>query len=334
MAPPLARWDSGWYYKIALRGYSYSPTSLQNTVGFYPLYPLLMRAVAALTRAPVFQAGIAISLISLGGALWLLSDLVRKRGGEQDILFVVGSMLAFPAAFFFAACYTESLFLLATVATTWSANRRMWILCGVAGAAACLTRFNGCLIAIPIAAYAASSLRQRDKADFHGALGALAATFAGAVTFPIYLWYRWGDPLLYIHDKTRGWPSLEIGNPARFFTMLDSAIEGVFRNPGAGGKLLLGLELAALLMALLSLPVLLRGGWRPEGLYVVATLALLIASGNIDGIHRYVLVLFPCFVPVGGFLRRQPVAAWTYLLGGTSLGVILVTRFVHWMFVG
>ncbi|HWC66127.1 MAG TPA: hypothetical protein VG777_08590, partial [Thermoanaerobaculia bacterium] len=65
IAPPLARWDSGWYYGIATLGYRYDPAHPQNSIGFYPLYPVIVRAVSSALHTPVFETGIAISLLCL-----------------------------------------------------------------------------------------------------------------------------------------------------------------------------------------------------------------------------------------------------------------------------
>ena len=42
----FAAWDSGWYWDIAARGYYFRPDG-QSSVAFFPLYPMLMRALAA-----------------------------------------------------------------------------------------------------------------------------------------------------------------------------------------------------------------------------------------------------------------------------------------------
>src|SRR6476646_781094 len=58
-APPLARYDSGWYRKIALDGYGVPPggrTPSEHV--FFPLYPALVGGVARLLSIDPFSAGI------------------------------------------------------------------------------------------------------------------------------------------------------------------------------------------------------------------------------------------------------------------------------------
>ena len=45
LAEVFAAWDSGWYFDIARQGYYFNPNG-ESSIAFFPLYPLLMRAVA------------------------------------------------------------------------------------------------------------------------------------------------------------------------------------------------------------------------------------------------------------------------------------------------
>ena len=47
----LSRWDAGWYVEIARDGYLYEP-GVPSNAAFFPLYPLLIRAVHALLLLP------------------------------------------------------------------------------------------------------------------------------------------------------------------------------------------------------------------------------------------------------------------------------------------
>src|SRR3954451_4450958 len=68
---PLARWDSAWYLDIAHSGYAGPSTA------FFPLYPLLVRAVAVGgSPGALLVASYAVSLAALGGSLYLMYRLV------------------------------------------------------------------------------------------------------------------------------------------------------------------------------------------------------------------------------------------------------------------
>lgn len=330
-APPLARWDSVWYREIAAEGYRYDPVSTEN-IGWYPLYPLLVRVIASALGAPLFTAGIALSLICLLGVLLLLGDLFATGSGRETAGWSLGALLLFPTAFFLASFYTESLFLLTTVGAFWAARSGRWLAAGVFGMGAALTRFNGFLILVPIAWFVATSLRGRWKSAGAGHAAALGLPALGAAIFPAFLWWRWGDPLLYLRSK-------DLGNNKRA-TPIWELVERVaqdgwtrLRDPAAGGMLdwLTGFFATVLFVALTVL--LFRRRELAGALYCASALLLLLHSGNLDGMPRFVLSLFPCFLVLGDLLRREVVLAFAYAFFSVGAGMILLHRFVHWIIV-
>src|SRR2546423_6140923 len=73
---PLARWDSAWYLDIAHSGYAGPSTA------FFPLYPLLVRGVAAGgSPGALLLASYAVSLAALFGALYLMHRLLTLEPG-------------------------------------------------------------------------------------------------------------------------------------------------------------------------------------------------------------------------------------------------------------
>lgn len=328
-APPLARWDSVWYRSIAVDGYSFDPSVRENNVGFYPLYPIATRLLSRALRAPLLPTGIALSIACLGGALLLIGDLFVEWGGSGMGLAGSATLLLYPTAFFLAAFYTESMFLLFAVAALWGARRERWLLAGAAGFCACLTRFNGFLLVPAIAAYAVRGLRTTRATTPAGPMLAAAIALAGAAAFPIYLWRRFGDPLLYVRSKIMGWPV----RPGAFWALVRD-LGARLRTPEAGGKLLLVAELLSAAIFLVLTAALFRRRLIPEGIFCGGTLLLLFTSGTLDGIQRYVLVLFPCFFPLTRWLRTRPALAFAYAFLGTGVGMVFLHRYVHWIFVG
>lgn len=332
-APPLARWDSVWYRSIAVDGYNFDPSNPENNVGFYPLYPLLVRFVSGILHTALLPTGIAVSLTCLGAALLLMGDLFAEWGGSGTGLAGAAALLFYPTAFFLAAFYTESMFLLMAVAAFWGARREHWLLAGAAAFGGSLTRFNGFLLVPPIALYAFRSFRTAKNGMRVRLFLAVAGALSGAALYPIYLWRRFGDPLLYVHSKMMGWPV----RPAPFWVLAARVwreVAAQIRTPGADGKLILFVELSSALLFLALTVALFRLHLIPEGVFTGTTLLLLFCSGTLDGTQRYVLVLFPCLYPLVQWLRSRPalVAAYSFLGIGTAM--VLLHRFVHWIFVG
>jgi len=329
---PLARWDAGWYYLIALHGYSYDPNIPQNTVGFYPLYPIAVRGAAELFGTPIYKTGVALSLLFLLGGLLLLKDLAFDWGGAEAVLPTLAALLLFPTAFFFASIYTESLFLFATTAAIWGMRRGRLVTASVAGFAAALTRLNGALILIPIAWYLGSSCGWQWRAIPARRLLVLAGPLAGAAAYPLYLWHRFGDPLLYFHEKlTPAWPHQP---QAPWTFLLRTAAEAVeHARPGSEAQIAFFAGFGSAGLFVLLTILLFRRGLVAEGLYSAATLLFLVSGGSIHSFHRYVLSLFPCFFVLAQSLRERPVLAFAYAFAGAGAGILLLHRFVHQIFV-
>ena len=332
-APPLARWDAVWYRSIAVKGYQYDPAVPQNNVGFYPLYALAAGSISRLLHTPLLPTGIVLSLVFLGASLLLIGDLFAEWGGPGMGGLGVAALLAYPTAFFLAAFYSESLFLLCAAASLWGARRRRWFVAGVAAFGACLTRFNGFLLIPALLWYALDARRDGGAGSKAGRIAALALAVAGAAAYPAYLWRRWGDPLLYVHSKTQGWAQ----DPAPVWVLARNVFRLVLwhlRETGPGGKLMLFAEVASVILFLVLTAALFRDGLVAEGIWAGSTLLLLLWSGTLDGVHRYVVVLFPCFVPLVRALRERPALAFAYGFLGVGLGMAFLYRFVHWIHVG
>ena len=112
------RWDGEWYLLIAEEGYDANPGGGDvpeplrptDTIGFFPLYPLLIRAFSA-TGTPPSVAGVIIANIALLIAMFLLAALVRRDFGDRVATRAVWALLTFPTSLFFSAVYAESLLL-------------------------------------------------------------------------------------------------------------------------------------------------------------------------------------------------------------------------------
>jgi Gpi18-like mannosyltransferase len=138
------RFDTNWYLRIAAYGYQ----GLAGSTAYFPLYPLLIRAFSFVI-GPMFSA-VLISNLALIGALVLLYRLVSNLADEQSTRRAVIYFLVFPTSFFFMAGYTESLFVLFTIGSLFSASRRNWAWAVILGMLSALTRLQGALLFVPL----------------------------------------------------------------------------------------------------------------------------------------------------------------------------------------
>jgi hypothetical protein len=343
-APPLARWDAVWYRSVAVDGYSNDPSSLENNVGFYPLYPLALRAISRVLPVNILWIGIGLSLACLLGALLLAGQIFFEWGGEAGAIRGTAALLLYPTSFYFASVYTESLFLLLTVAAFWASRRGRWAVAGAAGFLASLTRLNGFLLAIPIAWYGWRSWRERRGAGERRRAGvrvsaswapaalAVIATLAGAAVFPAFLGARFGDPLLYVHSKAAGW-GMRSGSLLALFSRIGTDLRDAFRDPAGLETLSFVSQLASAVLFVYLTVRLFRRGLPAEGLYAAASLVLLFHASTLAGMDRYVLALFPAFFVLTTGLARRPALSFACMLFGVTLQVTFLHRFVHWIMV-
>ena len=86
-AEVFAAWDSGWYFDIASRGYYFNADG-QSSIAFFPLYPLLMRAVAwpfGGTDRAIWVAGIVVSSAAFALALLAVHRLTQQLFGDREV---------------------------------------------------------------------------------------------------------------------------------------------------------------------------------------------------------------------------------------------------------
>jgi hypothetical protein len=328
-APPLARWDAGWYRDVAHSGYRYNPDAPTNNVRFYPLYPLAMRIVSGVTGISLFRSAVLISIACLLPALILLADFVRRERGGEGIGPVLTALLFFPTAFYFAAAYSESLFLLTTIAAFWAARQGRWLFAGIAGAAASATRLNGVLILVPMAYLAWKEWQTRSRRAYR-APAALLLGLAGAAAYPVFLWQRFGSPLVYFHIGY-GWTHKPTP-PWVLARRVGSELLARVKTVDAKSLTFLLCFGCVVLFGALTVALLLRGP-ADSAAYVFATMLLLASSGSIDAVPRYVLPLFPCFMLLGNAMRRSAVLRFAYSFVGLGLYGVLLHRFVRWIWV-
>ena len=194
-----AKWDSVWFLRIAEYGYS----AVDNSTAFFPLYPLLIAIFKPLFLGNGVLAGMFISLACCLGAFYLFYLLVELDFSRDVARRSVFYLAIFPTAFFFQTIYSESLFLLLTIGCIYAARRNEYVIAGIAGALATLTRSPGLLLLVPLVimylrgrGWDWRTSRWNLRLVRWDAVGLLLVPL-GLVLWMLYLQLRFGDPLLF-----------------------------------------------------------------------------------------------------------------------------------------
>jgi hypothetical protein len=345
------RWDALWYQHVAESGYGPN----DGSTAFFPLYPLLSRGLSFGVGGNVVAAELIVSGAAYFGALWLLWKLVRlevpglaeRLTGSPDrralhlvlvpALVVLLTALA-PAGFFFLAPFTESLFLLLTVASFWLMRTgRLWA-AGAVGFAASLTRVQGVLLLVPLAY---EYLRARGTIDWAlGRLGRPPGAGFLAAALPIA-----GVACLYAYQAlVVGAEGVGFGAQAPWgyrvvapWDAIASSLGYIGAGAGSPAAWIEVLNLVSLAgfaaMALVSL----RRLPLAYALYVIPSVALLLFRETwfspLMSVSRYVLVLFPATLVLALWLAPRPRLAAAWLAASFIAQLVLFQYWVRWGFV-
>jgi Gpi18-like mannosyltransferase len=288
---------------IAHHGYTYIPD-----VAFFPFWPLLEH-IGGLLLGGVFPdsyyfAGLLLSNLFFYFALVLLYRLLAEDF-EESIARRALLYLAFsPYALFFFAGYTESLFLLLTLALFLVLRRGQpldWWLAGLFGLVASATRSTGIILTIPFLVLYIKRFWLPGESTPHpwwqriNALLPIALIPLGIVAYMIFLYITKGNPLLFASQEVNfGWHrhlSLpwagifsDIGSLFSFHVATTIYIQNI-------------LDLIFTLIPLVALAI----GWRRLPLHYtffalgVALFTLAFPQGfePLASLPRYMLIVFP-----------------------------------------
>lgn len=335
-----ARWDSAFYIRIVEQGYSFVPGQ-QSSVAFFPLYPLLVSFLEPFMG--VLAAGVLVSNTLLLGSLIFLYKLTELEFDAASAGRAVFYIAAFPTAFFFTAVYTESTFLFFTVSTMYFARKRQWAWAALFGILCSSSRIVGVVIWGVVGLewlkshgwtlmtiYKVEAWRnllhalRRDWAN----LAIICLIPLGLFSYMIFLNDQFHDPVAFSTVQS-AWGREMLGPFAIIWRDLAGLAGGNFWTGDIWWHVILDL---GAYFTVLGVAIAI---WRELGesyaLYCIISIVIPSMSGT-GSLSRYALVLFPVFMILGYWGRRQWLDRALMVIFSVLLG-ILTTMFVNWIFV-
>jgi hypothetical protein len=338
---PLARWDGAWYLRIADSGYAGSDVR----AAFFPLYPLLVRAVAApfgASPAALLVAAYAVALAAFLAALVLLHRLVSLELGRPLAQPALLLLAVFPAAVFFGAPYSESLFLMLAVGAFYAARTERWAWAGAAAAGAAATRSAGVLLLLPLAMlwWTSRPRRARDAAW-------LLLVLLGPAAYAAFLGLAEGDAWRFL-DVQDAW-SRELAVPlAGAWDGFSAAVDGarqllsgqrevVYFEQAAGDPYRIAainlMLFGALVFALVACAGCLRRLPRAYGAWVAVSLVLPLTfpvkPQPLMSLPRFIAVLFPIFMWLALWSEERRATPRVAAVSALGLG-LFTAQFASW----
>jgi hypothetical protein len=281
----LTQWDGNWYRLIAERGYA--PPMPGVAAAFFPVYPLLVRAAAFIVR----DVQVACLLVSNGcliASALLLLRLLRLDYDEVVSRRVVIFLMFNPVSFFLSAAYTESTFLLLSVGALLAARQSKWGLAGLCGGFLSATRAPGLLIGVPLLAEHILQWRARGdnwRGFFRPQLLWLAVIPAGLGLWMLCCYFQRGDFLMPMHALDAGWKKNLTLPWTTFLWPRNFAPSHILLYQTMTGS-------AAILIAA-GFFLRLRATYL---VYAVLSLIFYLSWGSLDGLPRYLSILFPIHI--------------------------------------
>lgn len=334
LLPAWNRWDTVWYTDIAQQGYDWKKSVGTGPAAFFPLFPLLIHVGILVTHRSALSVAMAVSNLCFLGALCYLYRLAAWETDREVAARTILYVAVFPTALFFFAGYTESLFLLLTVASFYHLRRRDWLLAGVFGGLAAATRVTGILLVFPFVYDYARSKNFSAREMLSPGLAGVILVPCGLLAFMAYLQVTVGDALAFDHYQAawqkiftlRLWAGflesfrqILIVQPQASFFQAHNII-----NVALGGAFLVWTFFAA------------RRIPAAYTIYLVAFWLVTLTNPAMAGgypvplisLSRYVLSLFPIFMYLG-MLGRDRAFHDGYLVLATGMLAVLTLQFVN-----
>ncbi|MBR4360329.1 MAG: hypothetical protein IKP32_06895 [Clostridia bacterium] len=178
--------DATRYLDIARNGYTATGENAINLV-FYPLYPLLIRALSVMTGS-LPLSGVLISQISYAAASILLFETILLDGDRRCAWDGVLLMALYPFSMFAMGVFSEGLFLLLSIGCLYALRRQRYIAVGILGFLAALTRTQGVLLLFPAVCDIVSRRLGAEKRKLRGKDALILLIPAG---FGVYLFINY-----------------------------------------------------------------------------------------------------------------------------------------------
>ena len=308
-------WDAGWYQQVAEDGY---PSQLprdelgqvqQNTWAFFPLFPMMVRFLMAVTGREFYQVAPLLALV-LGGLAMVVIHRLVAVGAPRAVaarpglpLATVALVSVFPTSVVLQIGYTESLALLLVALALLMIVRRHYLEAGVVVIALGFTRAVALPMAVVIVVHALVRWRasrtggERLTPGDVGALGALTITAGiSGVLWPLICGWVTGERDAYLETQAtwRGVrdvvPFSSWGYVSRFWfgDLAPWVLVGSF----------------GLIVAVLVVPA----AWRlGNELHVWPAAYLLYIAGAVEpssSLARFMLLAFPLGAVTAGVVTR------------------------------
>jgi hypothetical protein len=333
--------DSGWYQKIAERGYDTRISPNLSPFAFEPLYPGLMALGHAVTGLSVTAVGLSVTWVAAVACAWALFELGRLlRDARTGLMFAVLWALM-PSAVIQGALYADTLAICLSAWALCALLRRTWLTAGVLACLAGATRPTADAIVLTVClavlvefarcrgwigggrgagAAAGTGASAAASAGTGAAPGADAAVAraarpafgwrpwaavviapAGAAGFLAYVAYRMGSIGGYLKAQKK-WGT-GFGNAGQVLHRIKLGVEG--SSPGYGnGQAHITTAVLLIVPILIVVMLVQRQRWEVVCYTLIVVAIVYTAIHDYTVVPREMLAAFPVLIAPAGWLAK------------------------------
>ena len=329
----LSPWDGQWYRSIADKGYDDGEFQHFEKFMFFPLYPFIISILNLILPHTEINA-IFISFFASILSVILLYKLTLSLTNSRDIAFLSSIIyLLLPSAIFSLSIYTESIFMVFTLLVFLFCEKRNFLLAGVFGFLAALTKIQGLLLLIPIFFEGTNYLKQ---SHFHykksiALLLSCILPLLGLVTFMVYA-------SLVVHNPYATF----IGS--KHFQNLTPSMINAFKILGLQlinlpylplhNYLFSKIDTLLIFIYLILLIPMYRNFKKPSLLFFALAIVFFpLLSGKTTSAIRYVTLSFPHIIIIAHLINTRKTLKYTVLFFLATTSALFGLLYVNWYWV-
>lgn len=343
----FANWDGMWYRWVANAGYphqvihccvGHGETQAQSTLGFFPLYPLVIwvfaRPVMLLTgHSAVWSITLAGVIVSTIGGLicvMIVQELASGWWGKSAGRRAAALFCLFPGSVVFSMVYAEGIALPLAAGCILALQKRRWLTAGVlAGFATAATPQS--LVLIGVCAVSAGIVVRRSGWHDHEARRSLLApllSVTGAVALGAFLWAWTGTPFAIQQTQRIGWK--EKADPLALVHLVTRLADQIsfshFNHPTINLNYVVGVAGAIVFVVLLYLMVRIRRTISVEAwVWTLGITVLTVTSEYVPPNPRLLITAFPAVVVLAYYLKGKAFGALLAVNGVLLAGLSALT---------
>lgn len=312
----LKNWDAGHYLGIAEFGYS-----VNYQYAFFPLYPLLIRAINFIVGDFLFS-GLLISILSSLVGLIFFTKLIILDFGEKKVLPVLPYLLFFPTSFYLLIAYSEGLFFCLTTSSFYylrlyqkNSEYKNLALSVLFAALTAATRPFGAVLGLVII------FSLLDKKRFKTKELISFFSFTGLIIYMVYLYIFTGDPIYFLTAQ---------GNWKRYLVFPGSGIWNALNNLFDKNFSLNFEQLVNIVFTVFGVGFVIRlKRFLPVPYFLFGLLSVLLplSTSNLMSMPRFLLTIFPIFIIISAI--KNKLFQTTYVAISLSLLILFSCLYIN-----